>query len=270
MSNEGLRRRIYDGELECLPSRSQSLLLVQTVEDMLVDVMGKDYRRVQFQMDESKFFEQTLALKKSVYDAEPVRRAAFALIESCGFGLAQNVLDPPRVRFIEHEGHLNAAAQVAYRPHRDTWYANPQAQINWWIPLHDVSEDETFCFYKARFDQPVANTSADFSYDDWMQKVGFGKSHQSKSELYPLPKESETELGPLSRFSLKRGEILLFSAAHLHQTLPNISGRTRVSIDFRTVCLDDATSDIGAPNVDNESTGSALSSYLSMPGRYER
>ena len=44
--------------------------------------------------------------------------------------------------------------------------------------------------------------------------------------------------------------------------MPNTSGRTRYSIDFRTVHLDDANADSGAPNVDSASTGTTMGDYL--------
>jgi hypothetical protein len=55
---------------------------------------------------------------------------------------------------------------------------------------------------------------------------------------------------------------MIFSAAHLHSTVPNNSGRTRFSIDFRTVNLDDLEARRGAPNVDSECTGTTMREYL--------
>jgi hypothetical protein len=44
--------------------------------------------------------------------------------------------------------------------------------------------------------------------------------------------------------------------------VPNTSGRTRFSIDFRTVNLDDAQARRGAPNLDSECTGTTMRDYL--------
>jgi hypothetical protein len=56
--------------------------------------------------------------------------------------------------------------------------------------------------------------------------------------------------------------MLIFSAAQLHSTVPNTSGRTRFSIDFRTVSLMDLETGRGAPNIDNRSTGTTLRDFL--------
>jgi len=55
---------------------------------------------------------------------------------------------------------------------------------------------------------------------------------------------------------------LLFSAAQMHSSVPNKSGRTRFSIDFRTVNIDDVIAHRGAPNVDSQCTGTTMGDYL--------
>jgi ectoine hydroxylase-related dioxygenase (phytanoyl-CoA dioxygenase family) len=59
------------------------------------------------------------------------------------------------------------------------------------------------------------------------------------------------------------GSIIVFSGAHLHSSVPNTSGYTRFSIDFRTVHLDDVHDQTGAPNLDSECTGTTMRDYLS-------
>ena len=45
-----------------------------------------------------------------------------------------------------------------------------------------------------------------------------------------------------------------------------MAGATRFSVDFRTVHLGDHRAGLGAPNVDNHSTGSALKDYVRPQG----
>lgn len=44
--------------------------------------------------------------------------------------------------------------------------------------------------------------------------------------------------------------------------MPNTSGRTRFSIDFRTVHLDSVVAKRGAPNIDSACTGTTMRDYL--------
>lgn len=50
----------------------------------------------------------------------------------------------------------------------------------------------------------------------------------------------------------------MFSGAHLHGTVPNTSGRSRFSIDFRTAHRDELASVSGAPAIDRACTGTTL------------
>ena len=54
----------------------------------------------------------------------------------------------------------------------------------------------------------------------------------------------------------------MFSGAQLHTTVPNTSGKTRFSIDFRTVHRSDVERGAGAANVDSECTGTNLGDFL--------
>jgi hypothetical protein len=48
----------------------------------------------------------------------------------------------------------------------------------------------------------------------------------------------------------------------MHSSVENTTGRTRFSIDFRTVNLDDVLARHGAPNLDSASTGTTMRDYL--------
>lgn len=70
------------------------------------------------------------------------------------------------------------------------------------------------------------------------------------------------ELDPQIRVINGPGGIVAFSAAQMHSTVPNTSGRTRFSIDFRTVNIEDVKNKIGAPNIDSECTGTSLRDFM--------
>jgi hypothetical protein len=69
-------------------------------------------------------------------------------------------------------------------------------------------------------------------------------------------------MDPQLRLVCQVGGPFLFSAAHLHSTVPNISPHVRYSIDFRTVHLDDVWNRKGAHNIDSACTGTTMRDYL--------
>ena len=74
--------------------------------------------------------------------------------------------------------------------------------------------------------------------------------------------EQEIEREPDIRVIPPPGGILLFSGAQLHTTVPNTSGKTRFSIDFRVVNRRDVETHTGARNVDSDCTGTNLGDFL--------
>ena len=72
----------------------------------------------------------------------------------------------------------------------------------------------------------------------------------------------EIEPIPQLRLLCDVGGTILFSAAQMHSTVDNTSGRTRFSIDFRTVHRDDVLARRGANNIDSDCTGTTLRDYL--------
>ena len=255
-----LRKRLYRGQIFKLPTTFASLQLVESVESLVLAIFSQDYRNAQLTADRDSFLAKVRKLKDQTYESVRIRELTVRLLESHGFRADQYCFDPPRLRAIAPDSDLIPAAAPALNPHRDTWYANPQAQINWWIPLHNVSEKDSFSFYLKYFNAPVANDSELFNYGNWIKTVGFGNSSTGKGGLYPAPNAPILDDSPQS-FRLDRGEILLFAAAHLHATNGNATELTRFSIDFRMVNKQDHAAGIGAPNTDNKSTGDAYSSY---------
>jgi hypothetical protein len=58
------------------------------------------------------------------------------------------------------------------------------------------------------------------------------------------------------------GGLIEFSGQHLHSSVENQTGRTRYSIDFRTVHIGDVVAGLGANDVDVACTGSSIRDFL--------
>jgi hypothetical protein len=100
-------------------------------------------------------------------------------------------------------------------------------------------------------------------YDEWVnegRKLA-ASLIEKDNRKHPLPMETVEEISE-TRFVLSSSEMIAFSAAHLHATAPNTSGKTRFSIDFRTVNLADLKQKKGAKNIDNRSTGTTLGDFF--------
>jgi ectoine hydroxylase-related dioxygenase (phytanoyl-CoA dioxygenase family) len=137
------------------------------------------------------------------------------------------------------------------------------SQINWWMPVYDIEPDNSMAFHLRYWARGVRNGSAEYNYAEWNRESRQNAAQHVKTDTRKQPRPEEPiDLDPQVRLICPPGGIIVFSGAHLHSTVPNTSGRTRFSIDFRTVHFDDAMADAGAPNVDSASTGTTMADYL--------
>src|SRR5207248_11556239 len=111
-------------------------------------------------------------------------------------------------------------------------------------------------------ERAVKHGSSECNYYEWNSTGRKDASKHVKSDTRKQPKPEEPmELEPQIRFVPPAGGIVLFSAAHMHSTVPNTSGGARYSIDFRTVHLDEVEVRGGAPNVDSAPKGTSLRDF---------
>jgi hypothetical protein len=169
------------------------------------------------------------------------------------------------MRTATSENPLTSGIAYAFHPHRDTWYSAPFSQINWWLPIYDIQPSNAMAFPPALLEptdpQWIALTTTTTRVESYQPAGSSQACDESDTRKQPKPEEP-LELDPQIRLLPSVGGIILFSGAQLHSTVPNDSGRTRFSIDFRTVHYDDVVERRGAPNLDSECTGTTMRDYL--------
>jgi hypothetical protein len=261
-----LRRELYQGRVFLLPVTDESRRLVALAQERLRAELGDDPRGAHARFDDAALFARIGRVRRDLYLDPLAHELVRALAAAVGFDADQSAFDPARVRAIVEGASNNPRAAPAYFPHRDTWYGHPSSVVTIWTALDDLREDETFVFHPARFRAAIANDSEIFDYDAWVAKgpnlkIGWQDRDASLHARYPGV-IGAADYGPAEGFACAAGEVLLFSGAHLHRTLPQSRGRSRFSLDARVVHLGDDARGLGAPNVDGRSRGSALRDYV--------
>ena len=261
-TNVELRELIFRGNILLFTE----LKSAKSFADFAVSFLKRELREENIKQFEDKvsrdyFFKITSSLKPKFSNDNNTKLHIQNLLKELNFNLNTNFFDTARLRTITSYAHTIEEAKPAFAIHRDTWYANSESQINWWIPLFDVNEKNTFSFYPNYFSIPIKNNSNEFNYDDWTNGGGFQSTDNLKKQIFPEIKEEIPSMKEI-KIPGNAGNLLLFSASHLHGTSPNLSNQTRFSIDFRTLDREDLNIRY-APNVDNKSMGSILIDMLS-------
>lgn len=259
-----LRRQLYDGAIHVFSPTPGTRELIGIAREMCEAAFAPHHPAdAQHHLAVEDYNEILKTLKPSFIHDPRCKQAIRKILEERGCDLERTFFDVPRLRTATSDDYLTSGLAYAFKPHRDTWYSPPQCQLNWWLPVYDVTPDNCMAFHTAYWDRSLRNSSAEFDYQDWNSGGRKAAHAQGKKDTRRQSEALEpVELDPQLRLVPEPGGMIVFSAAHLHSTVPNTSGRTRVSIDFRTVHLDELVTNGGAPNLDSACSGTTIGDYL--------
>jgi len=264
ISDEMRRERLYQGQLFVFSPRPSSVALCQFADELIREAFGKlSPEKAQYSLPVEEYAAILSRLKPKFIHHPRSKECIQGILNELGCDLSKTYFDVPRMRTSTSHGYLTTGIAYAWHPHRDTWYSAPQCQLNWWIPIYGIDSNHGVAFHPRYWKDPIKNDSSRYNYYEWNKKFRPIASQFVKEDPRPLPRPTEpVELDPQIRPVCPVGGIILFAGAQLHSSVPNNSGATRFSIDFRTVNLDDLVARVGAPNIDSACTGTALRDFL--------
>jgi hypothetical protein len=263
MTDDQRRRALYQGDIFVYSAIEPAKKLCHLAREMIEEA---------FSPHDPKFIDQHLSmeqaadvlakLKPSFIHHPECKRLLPDIICELGGDIDKTFFDVPRLRSAYPTNYLTSGIAYAFHPHRDTWYSAPMCQINWWIPIYNITPENCFYLQPNYFTKTIKNNSEIYNYQEWNTRNRAEASAHVRSDTREQPKSQEPIEQQDVRIICQPGGLILFSAAHLHGTVPNTSGVARYSIDFRTVHLDEVVSKNGAPNIDSRCTGTTINDYL--------
>jgi hypothetical protein len=264
VTDDERRARLYAGDIFVYAPVPESLELVALGKKMLAEAFGRlDPEYAQFSMPVEEFAKLLGELKPRFIHHPECKRLLPAILSKLGCDPHKTYFDVPRLRSAASNDYLTTGIAYAFHPHRDTWYSAPFCQINYWLPIFPLTSDNCMAFHPRYWSQGLRNSSDTYNYQEWNRANRFNAAQFIGVDTRPQPKALEpVELEPDLRLLPPPGGLILFSSAQLHSTVPNTSGRSRFSCDFRVVNIDDVAGLRGARNVDSRSTGTTMGDYL--------
>jgi hypothetical protein len=264
MSDDDRRRELYQGSLFTYSPCPGALNLCGLAQELIKEAFASlDPIKIHESLPAEKCAEILAVLKPKFIHHPKVKEYLPKMLAELGCDLEKTYFDVPRMRTSFPGDYLKSGIAYAFHPHRDTWYSAPFCQINWWMPIYEIKADNCMALHPRYWNQPVRNGSNQYNYYKWNLESRQNAAKHVKTDTRVQPHAEEPmELEPQVRPVCKIGGVYLFSAAQMHSTVPNTTGETRYSIDFRTVHLTDVLQRTGAPNIDSECTGTTMGDYL--------
>jgi hypothetical protein len=249
--------RLYAGEVLCLRQSAPVRRLVAhtrtALEAAFAPASPPDvHRALSHEQQAGRFAEQQRLFWQ---DAE-VRALWAGVFELVGLRGEDIARDKYHLRFQPHQDagtdapRHRATSTLAF--HRDTWGSNLYAQVNWWGPVYEIDAGRTMAIYPELWTRPVPNTTRSFDLAAIIARSREGGRNAVNADEAIPHVAPDADLGPAVPVVIAPGDLLLFSAAHAHAGVPNRTGRTRISLETRTVLIDDVRAGRGAPNIDGD------------------
>jgi hypothetical protein len=264
VSSDEVRRQLYAGNLVILTRLQVLRDFVEYIREELTELFRPhDPEHVHEHIDPPEMAGILGAWKPRFIHSERSRKLVREIIAEAGFPAEGTHYDLPKPRTSFPVGHLTTGVAFAFPWHRDVWYSAPAQQINWWLPVFPVHEDNAMSFDLASFAQAVPNSSDTFDY--------YQNNAARRTTATQVAREVQARPGALNHNPGQEliilpapGEVLLFSGAQLHASIPNTSGQARFSVDFRTVDVGDLMVGRGAPLVDVHCNGTAIRDFINV------
>ncbi len=232
VTDEQRRELLFRGEVFVYSASPATTALISFARELIAEAFGDlDPETAQHVMPVEEFAKLLADLKPRFIHHPRCKELLPAVVEERGCDLGETYFDVPRLRTSTSNDYLVSGISYAFHPRY--------------------------------FDTGVRNSSRIYNYAEWVAYGRTAAAQQVHTETRKQPAALEgLEPEPDLRVITPPGGVLLFSGAQLHSTVPNTSGRTRFSIDFRAVNLRDVQARAGARNVDSECTGTTLGDFL--------
>ena len=237
--------RIYAGHILVFRDVPALKRLTTRLAGMARDHLGFDPASAHLNLAENGQSEAASALRKLAARDAGAKALLARTLEDVGVDLDVTYRDPLKLRFQPPAQDQSDSLVAPLAAHRDTWGANIMAQTNWWAPALPIAANRTMAIFPGAFRTAVTNDSASWDLVEFLEAREAGEPYP----LLPLASDPP-DWSAAVPIVIEPGDLMAFSGAHLHASVPNTSDATRLSLEVRTVNGPDAHAGCGAPNVD--------------------
>lgn len=254
------RDRLYRGDIFVYSPRPSTKALTDFARELIEQAFAPlAPEEAQHELSVERFTEIVAPLKPRFIHHPRTLELLLAVLKDVGGDIEGTYFDVPRMRVATSDGYLDAGVAYVLHPHRDIWYGSPMCQVNWWLPVFPFESESSFGFYERYWSEPVPNTSGEYNHYEWNRTARAAAAKETPGAIRKQPHATVAlTLDPDVRVVCPPGGAILFSGAQLHGTIPNTSGRSRFSIDFRTAHIDELRTLGGPPAIDRACTGTTL------------
>ena len=274
--------RLYAGEMFCfrqLPEMQAIIAASQSHAEACLAPLHPT--RAHNDLSREALIDTFGAYRRDYHKNQTIQALWSDFFAAIGFDLTNIARDRTLARiqvpFEQSPDHNSDLVTAPLAFHRDTWGSNVYAQVNWWAPIYPITAERTMQMFPDLWDRPLKNTSGAFDLHQVVEiQRKTGRRQKTPDDHIPHLAEDDVQSIP-QPVVIEPGDIIAFSGAHAHGSVPNATDTTRLSLETRTVAIDDMAAGRGAPNLDGHakwmapgwftriSDGLALNDVMGVP-----
>tara|TARA_B100001741_G_C16475402_1_gene562210 strand:+ start:218 stop:1057 length:840 start_codon:yes stop_codon:yes gene_type:complete len=235
------KTELFKGKVFVAQGFLSLLSLINEVERNFLNFFNISIK--EFISDNSIVFDEKeiIGFQESIKQSKLLYEKYIIFLTDLNFDINDTYCDQITIRFSPSINEQAKGLLKPVKPHRDTWASNFQHQINWWIPLHDLSKNNSIFFIPKYFTKSVRNDSKEWSFE--LFKKGFIKSSTPISLQNFCAEDYKTK-------KINLGDAFCFSGNHIHGS--NLGAFRRLNIETRTLCIKDLKKFHLPKNIDNK------------------
>ena len=243
LSEKVFKKKIFRGEVFVIKNSKEIAKITQIIQMYFLYIFNvkiKNSGKKQLLLKDQNNLFFTI-LQNRVKRCKLIRNYFSKFLEKIGFNVQETYMDLITLRFSPSNGEDSLGTLNPVEAHRDTWASNLFHQINFWFPIHKVTDKNSIFLIPEYFNKEISNNSGIWNYAFYKQKKNYPST--------PITNENFYKKEILS-FSLIKGEVLCFSGHHLHGS--NLGNFERFNLETRVVCKNDNKKYKIPKNLDSE------------------
>ena len=219
------KQSIYSGQIFILKKKPLIIDLNNYVLELFTSFFKIDVDDF-INNSHTKKINETLLInfQKKIKESKLVLKKFVVFLEHLKFNIDETLSDKITFRYSPKKNSNAKGLLKPSKAHRDTWASNIFHQINWWIPLHSVRDNNSIFLIPKYFNQKVENNSKEWSFEKYKLSKNYPSTPFSNFKF----KKSD-----IKSINLEFGDVLIFSGNHIHGSL--LSNSKRLNLETRTV-----------------------------------
>ena len=192
VDDEKRRQQLYDGALHVYSPTSSSVALCKFAHELADEAFSPHSPEfAQEHLPVEKYVEILAQLKPKFIHHVRCKELIRGLLSDLGCDVDEDVFRRAAPSHYDKRQLSDGGPGVRVSPTSRHMVFGPTDQLNWWIPVYEISPENTIAFFPRYWNRPITNSSREYNYYKWNQESRRQAATQIKTDTRKQPEALE-------------------------------------------------------------------------------